>query len=112
MSDIYVDLGNLAEEADKLRKDGATALFVGIDGKAGGVIAIADPIKATTKEGDRHPGRSGRALPHVRHPAQPGGCGAGDGPQLGVGHRERAAAADYEAVTGLCNSRPRDGMAP
>ena len=49
MADSHVDLGNFAGEADKLRGDGATALFVGIDGKAGGVIAIADPIKATTK---------------------------------------------------------------
>ena len=49
MADTHVDLGDLAGEADKLRKDGATALFVGIDGKPGGVIAIADPIKATTK---------------------------------------------------------------
>jgi Cu+-exporting ATPase len=50
MTDGHVDLSDLAGEADKLRKDGATALFVGIDGKPGGVIAIADPIKATTKE--------------------------------------------------------------
>jgi Cu+-exporting ATPase len=50
MTDGHVDLSDLAGEADKLREDGATALFVGIDGKPGGVIAIADPIKATTKE--------------------------------------------------------------
>ena len=49
MTDTHVELGGLAGEADKLRGDGATALFVGIDGKPGGVIAIADPIKATTK---------------------------------------------------------------
>ncbi len=49
MADSHLDLGVLAGEADKLRKDGATALFVGIDGKPSGVIAIADPIKATTK---------------------------------------------------------------
>ena len=28
---------------------GATALFVGVGGKPGGVIAIADPIKSTTR---------------------------------------------------------------
>jgi len=49
MADTHVDLGNLAGEAEKFRGGGATALFVGIDGKPGGVIAIADPIKATTK---------------------------------------------------------------
>ncbi len=36
-------------KADELRGSGATALFVAVDGKPGGVIAIADPIKATTR---------------------------------------------------------------
>ena len=49
MADCLVDLGTLAGEAETLRGDGATALFVGIDGKPGGIIAIADPIKATAK---------------------------------------------------------------
>jgi Cu+-exporting ATPase len=35
-------------KADELRAGGATALFVSIDGHAAGIIAIADPIKATT----------------------------------------------------------------
>ena len=39
----------LAAEAEKLRADGATAIFVGIDGKVAGVIAIADPVKASTQ---------------------------------------------------------------
>ncbi|MDQ2761997.1 MAG: cadmium-translocating P-type ATPase, partial [Pseudomonadota bacterium] len=49
MADSGVDLGDLAAKADALRKDGATALFIAIDGRPGGVIAIADPVKATTK---------------------------------------------------------------
>ena len=48
MADLGVDLGGLQEEADRLRGDGATALFLAFDGKAGGVVAVADPIKATT----------------------------------------------------------------
>ena len=43
-----IDAGGLAAEADSLRQDGATVVFVAIDGKAAGAIAIADPIKATT----------------------------------------------------------------
>ena len=39
---------DLEVRADALRKEGATALFVAVDGKAAGVIAVADPIKATT----------------------------------------------------------------
>jgi Cu+-exporting ATPase len=48
MADLGLALGDLEQKAEALRSDGATALFLAIDGKAGGVIAIADPIKATT----------------------------------------------------------------
>jgi len=49
MADQGIELGDLAGRADELRSKGATALFVGVDGKPGGIIAIADPIKATTR---------------------------------------------------------------
>jgi Cu+-exporting ATPase len=37
-------------EAEALRGDGATAIFMAADGKTVGVLAIADPIKATTPD--------------------------------------------------------------
>jgi P-type Cu+ transporter len=40
----------LDAEAERLRGDGATSVFVAVDGKAAGVIAIADPVKPTTHE--------------------------------------------------------------
>jgi Cu+-exporting ATPase len=49
MADTGVALGNLEAKADQLRAYGATALYLGIDGKAAGVIAIADPIKPSTR---------------------------------------------------------------
>jgi hypothetical protein len=49
MSDLGVTLGNLEQKAEALRRDGATALFLAVDGKPGGVIAVADPIKPTTR---------------------------------------------------------------
>jgi Cu+-exporting ATPase len=45
--DIATDV--LQNEAERLRGDGATVIFVAIDGKLGGIIAIADPIKPTTQ---------------------------------------------------------------
>ena len=48
MSEAGVDTTSLDASADRLRQEGATAIFVAIDGKAAGIIAIADPIKATT----------------------------------------------------------------
>lgn len=45
-----IDPAALAAQADELRRDGATAIFAGIDGVAAGILAIADPIKKTTPE--------------------------------------------------------------
>jgi Cu+-exporting ATPase len=45
-----IDVAALSVRADTLREDGATAIFAGIDGRLAGVIAIADPVKATTPE--------------------------------------------------------------
>jgi Cu+-exporting ATPase len=48
-----VDVSPLAGEAEALRGEGATAVFVAADGALAGVIAIADPIKPTTPEAVR-----------------------------------------------------------
>jgi Cu+-exporting ATPase len=44
------DLESLTASAVKLQETGKTAMFVAIDGKAAGILAVADPIKATTAE--------------------------------------------------------------
>src|SRR5690606_24042292 len=41
---------DLSTKADVRRKDGETVMFVAIDGKAVGIISVADPIKPSTKE--------------------------------------------------------------
>ncbi len=48
MADMGVDPGEFADRAEEARRGGATVLFVGIDGRPGGMIAIADPIKPST----------------------------------------------------------------
>ena len=45
-----LDPGALAEGADRLRQDGATAIFVAVDDAVVGVLAISDPVKSTTQE--------------------------------------------------------------
>ena len=45
-----IDTAALAARADALRHDGATAIYIGVAGKAAGIFAIADPVKATTAE--------------------------------------------------------------
>jgi Cu+-exporting ATPase len=50
MAEAGVDLAALSAEAEALRGEGATVIYVAVDGKVGGLVAIADPIKATTPE--------------------------------------------------------------
>jgi Cu+-exporting ATPase len=38
----------LDADAERLRQDGATVIFLAVDGRAAGIIAIADPVKPTT----------------------------------------------------------------
>ncbi len=44
-----VATSGLAHQADRLREHGATAVFVAVDGRIGGVIAIADRVKRNAK---------------------------------------------------------------
>ena len=50
MDDAAIDTKLLDAEADRLREDGATVIFVALDDTLSGILAIADPIKATTFE--------------------------------------------------------------
>src|SRR3546814_3659806 len=45
-----IDVSTAAAQADGMRADGATAVFAAVDGRVAGILAIADPIKATTAE--------------------------------------------------------------
>ena len=49
MEEAGVAIGALGAAADELRAEGATALFVSVDGRAAGVVAIADPIKESAR---------------------------------------------------------------
>ncbi len=50
LADHDIEPGALADTAQALREGGATAMFVAIDGKAAGLVAVSDPIKASTPE--------------------------------------------------------------
>ena len=50
MAEQGVDITALAEAAERLRSEGATAIFVTIDGTLAGLIGIADPVKANAAE--------------------------------------------------------------
>jgi P-type Cu+ transporter len=50
MGELGVDVAALSGRAEALRKEGATVVFVAADGRAAGLLAVADPIKATTPD--------------------------------------------------------------
>ena len=49
LKELNADAATLDGRADDLRRYGATAMFVAVDGRAAGILAIADPIKQTTQ---------------------------------------------------------------
>jgi Cu+-exporting ATPase len=48
LRELGVEAGSLEADADQLRREGATAIFLAVDGKPAGTLAIEDPIKETT----------------------------------------------------------------
>jgi len=59
MQDLGVSIGDLAERADALRRDGQTVMFVAVDGRIAGLLGVADPIKESTPDALRLLGDSG-----------------------------------------------------
>ncbi|MBI4539584.1 MAG: heavy metal translocating P-type ATPase [Gemmatimonadetes bacterium] len=62
LTDIGVEPGPWAEKAEALRSEGQTAMFVVVDGRIGGILGVADPIKDTTPEAIRALHREGIRL--------------------------------------------------
>ncbi|TJV01739.1 MAG: heavy metal translocating P-type ATPase [Mesorhizobium sp.] len=50
MRDLGVDVSAVAAIAEALQGDGKTAMFVAVGGRLAGIVAVADPVKATTAE--------------------------------------------------------------
>jgi Cu+-exporting ATPase len=50
LAEHHIDVMPLAASAETQRVKAATVIFVGIDGRLAGFVAIADPIKATTPQ--------------------------------------------------------------
>jgi len=50
LRELGVQTHELEQDAERLRHEGATAIFLGVDGRVAAVIAIADPVKSTTPD--------------------------------------------------------------
>jgi Cu+-exporting ATPase len=47
-AEMNISLNALAERAEALRSHGQTVIFLGVDGRAAGLLGIADPVKPST----------------------------------------------------------------
>ena len=50
MAETEVDTAPLGERSEALRQAGASVVFLSVDGRLAGALAVADPVKATTPE--------------------------------------------------------------
>ena len=50
LKELSVDAGALIERAEELRRDGQTVMYLIIDSRAAGIVAVSDPIKESTQE--------------------------------------------------------------
>jgi Cu+-exporting ATPase len=51
--ELHIDAGDFPARAEALRSDGQTVMLLAIDGKAAGLIGVADPVKESTAEAIR-----------------------------------------------------------
>ena len=50
LADLAIDPGVLSDRAEALRRDGHTVIFIAVDGNAAGLLAVFDPIKASSRQ--------------------------------------------------------------
>ncbi len=50
MAEVGADIAPVLSSAESLRKQGASVMFLAVDGRLAGAVAVADPIKTTTLE--------------------------------------------------------------
>jgi Cu+-exporting ATPase len=53
LEELSIDPGSFDARAEELRREGHTVMFVAVDGRAAGLLAVSDPIKESTFEAIR-----------------------------------------------------------
>ena len=53
LQDLAIDAGSLAQQAEAMRGEGQTVMFITVDGRLAGLLGVADPIKETTPQAIR-----------------------------------------------------------
>lgn len=50
MEQLHVPVDDLKSQAEAMRMEGASVMFLAVDGQPAGLVAVSDPVKATTLE--------------------------------------------------------------
>ncbi|MGZ7046302.1 MAG: HAD-IC family P-type ATPase, partial [Candidatus Aminicenantales bacterium] len=50
LDELGIDPGGISSNAESMRRDGQTVMFVTVDGRPAGLLGVADPVKETTSE--------------------------------------------------------------
>jgi len=66
LGELGADPGSLGERAEELRAQGQTVFFVAVDGRAAGLLAVADPVSHTGCEAAASAGNRERRLDRAR----------------------------------------------
>ncbi len=53
MDDANIDISKLKDQAEEMRREGQTVMYVGVDGQLAGILAVSDPIKESSAEAIR-----------------------------------------------------------
>ena len=53
LGDAGIAIGEINDQAERLRKDGQTVMFLAVDGKLAGMLGVTDPIKESSAEAVR-----------------------------------------------------------
>ena len=87
MQELRLAPVTLGDQAEALRREGQTVMFVAIDGKPAGLLGVADPIKETTPEAIRDPHNEGIRIDDVEADVLPEQKAAVVKPLQGEGHQ-------------------------
>jgi P-type Cu+ transporter len=49
LDELHIEAGELVERAEQLLQHGQTVVFVAVNGRAAGLLGVADPIKASSR---------------------------------------------------------------
>lgn len=53
LDELNIEINDLSQQAETLRAEGQTVMFIAVDGQLAGLLGVADPVKETTPEAIR-----------------------------------------------------------